>query len=370
MSLVKNNASVGADIAVAISNISTSCSIDKNLKTNKSIDLPRYGVTQSRVVCVGGAVVDTIAKSNTNDKIILGTSNPGKIRTSDGGVARNIAETLGRLGTIPIFYTAVGNDYTGQSLLQRLSSECQVLITSKSVNVVDGVGTAQYYALNDHASSLVGAIADMEVLTHIPIPEISDLDGVEFLVLDANLPPNRILECVQRGIEAGCKVCFEPTSVPKAQALMKLDFMKSITYAFPNEDELFAMASEIETRRNITCQREFTEEELQHNAKVVLSEMKSDGQLIITLGARGVLLAQNDQDLNPIFTHFPIENVVDVRSSNGPGDTLCGAYIHAKSAGMDSKAAVRFGMKAAALSLGHENSAISPLLSSLKLSKV
>jgi hypothetical protein len=94
MSLVKNNAQVGAEIAKAISNI-TSNAFNVSTKTIQSLGLPKNGVTKSRVVCVGGSVIDTVAKPNENGKMILGTSNPGKIRRSDGGVGRNVAEVLG-----------------------------------------------------------------------------------------------------------------------------------------------------------------------------------------------------------------------------------------------------------------------------------
>lgn len=281
---------------------------------------------------------------------------------------------ISRLGSKPIFYTAVGNDEIGRGILRRLSQECGVIANEETTEVVDHIGTAQYYALNDHSSDLVGAIADMDVLSHIPIPSISDLEGVEFLLLDANLPVERAMEASRRGVQAGCKVCFEPTSVTKSKTLVLFDFLRFVTYAFPNEDELLAMANIFVSDEVISDGESGVEykdlEVIKHAAGVLLSKMKSDGQIVITLGKRGVLLAMNSHSGEaPVYIHFPAEVVADASSSNGPGDTLCGAFIHSLLTGSDSAAAVRFGMEAAVLSLRHESSAISPLLSSLSLNK-
>lgn len=350
---------VGAEIATAISNISSNSNhVSEN--TIQSIGLPRQEVTNSRVVCVGGSVIDTVAKSIGG--MILGTSNPGTVRQSDGGVGRNIAETLGRLGSAPILYTAVGADEKGRGLLQRLEEECGVMTTSTSINIVDDVSTAEYYAFNDQSSSLVGAIAAMDALSQIPIPSVKDLHGVEFLVLDANLPADKLLESARRGVEAGCQVCFEPTSVPKS-ALMQLDLLQFITYAFPNEDELFAMATVLDDDY-IGSEADA----IQAAASILLTKMSSHAHLIITRGERGVLLAMNSgHTLDPVFKTFPADVVSGVMSSNGPGDTLVGAFIHALLNDKHVEDAIRFGMSAAVLSLRHGASAISPHLVSLSL---
>ena len=360
IALVKNNAAVGADIATSISDIVSNYSFNVSTLTVPSAKLPSQGATKSNVVCVGGSVIDTVAKPSVGNKMILGTSNPGKIHRSDGGVGRNIAETLGRLGSKPIFYTAVGNDEIGRGLLERLEKECGVVTMPA---LIDNMSTAQYYALNDQSSSLIGAIADMDILAHIPIPLDVDLKETKYIVLDANLPADKTIETASRGVQAGCKVCFEPTSVPKSQAFMHLDILPLITYAFPNEDELFAMAKILDPDIEIGSDNNLIE----YAASTLLFRMKSDAHIVITLGERGVMLAKNQSyRQEPIFKYFSAEIITGICSSNGPGDTLCGAFIHALLNGSDSDNAIRFGMKSAILSLRHESSAISPELSSQK----
>ena len=116
IALVKNNARVGADIAVAIAkqhgNEAGSFHSFPSPETRES--------PLSRVIVVGGAVVDLVARPSDGSDLILGTSNPGVVVESDGGVGRNVAEVLGRLGAKPILYTAVGNDSLGHAIAQRL----------------------------------------------------------------------------------------------------------------------------------------------------------------------------------------------------------------------------------------------------------
>jgi hypothetical protein len=72
MSLVKQNAEIGADIA---NNISYLLTKDTVQSPEPQMSQPRY-----RVVCVGGSVIDTIAKSSSS--YLAGTSNPGIIYRS------------------------------------------------------------------------------------------------------------------------------------------------------------------------------------------------------------------------------------------------------------------------------------------------
>ena len=60
------------------------------------------------VVVVGGAVLDQ--KLRTRDAPVLGTSNPGVSEAGVGGVGRNIAENLARLGTSTVLVAPVGDD--------------------------------------------------------------------------------------------------------------------------------------------------------------------------------------------------------------------------------------------------------------------
>jgi sugar/nucleoside kinase (ribokinase family) len=269
---------------------------------------------------------------------------------------------IGRLGSEPIFYTAVGNDYDGGGIIARLEEECGVLTTASSVHIAENLNTAKYLALLDGNSDLVGGVADMEALSKIPIPSEEDLIGVDFLVLDANGPPCVLLEAAKNGVGARCRVCLDPTSVPKARLLSRSkEFVQNLHYIFPNKDELLAMAEESGWARSEVVERK----NIHTAASFLLSRMLPDAHIIITLGKHGVLLASKNADAPPKFVHFPAGSVSEIISSNGAGDTLCGAFVHALLKGANVNQAVQFGMKAASLSL-ESAEAISPAISRLK----
>ena len=62
-------------------------------------------MTHPSVVVIGGANLDLVGRPSHG--LVAGTSNPGHIRVSPGGVGRNVAENLGRLGVPALLLSAV-----------------------------------------------------------------------------------------------------------------------------------------------------------------------------------------------------------------------------------------------------------------------
>ncbi len=58
----------------------------------------------------------------------VGDTNPGCMSMTCGGVARNIAECMSRLGVPPQFLSAVGRDRSGQLILSDLQERGMVRI--------------------------------------------------------------------------------------------------------------------------------------------------------------------------------------------------------------------------------------------------
>ena len=63
---------------------------------------------EGHVLVIGAAGTDIIGRAAAS--LHSGTSNPGQVRMCYGGVARNVAENLVRLGTETLLITAVGDD--------------------------------------------------------------------------------------------------------------------------------------------------------------------------------------------------------------------------------------------------------------------
>jgi sugar/nucleoside kinase (ribokinase family) len=72
------------------------------------------------VVVIGGANMDV--KGRAAERHQQGTSNPGTVTVSPGGVGRNIAENLARLGIDAALITALGHDANGALLREACTS--------------------------------------------------------------------------------------------------------------------------------------------------------------------------------------------------------------------------------------------------------
>ena len=367
MALVKNNARVGADIAVAIAERrSERAAGDMQYSFPSSPSRDAYpDMPSSKVVVVGGAVVDMVARPADGSDLILGTSNPGVVVESDGGVGRNVAEVLGRLGAQPVLFTAVGDDSLGRAIAQRLEDECGVVGADATVNFVPGTSTATYLAVMNSIGDLHAAIADMSVSSSIPVPPEAVLKSADIVVMDANAPVATLVETARLAFRSGAKVFFEPTSVPKAFELgREKDFLSYLSYAFPNVDELLAMAMSDGWSVPDVDVREAAQDDMRIitiAAEELLGQMQPSGaHLIITMGKEGVLLASKASGDKIAYRHFTAIDGIETKNSTGAGDTLCGAFVHALLEGKDEAEAVQVGMDAAVKSLACGDRAISP----------
>jgi pseudouridine-5'-phosphate glycosidase/sugar/nucleoside kinase (ribokinase family) len=360
MALVENNASVGADIAIELAQQKGGKVKGPSIAHKKQ---------RSRVVVMGGSVLDYIAKP-TND-LIIGTSNATLTTESDGGVARNIAETLGRLGSRPTLYTAVGADARGSAMLSRLrENNCEVVVSPAKADD----RTPTYLAVLNRDGDLHVACADMDAMKRIEPLDQSAMEGVEILILDSNPPLNVLQRTARLAFESGVKVLWEPTSVPKASILSQEDkFISCLSYATPNLDELLAMdTGDANPEKSRVCEafsKKLTSKEvlplLSEIMFRVVNRMDIGACLLVTLGRNGIAMVERSRHgRNPEFSHFLADNIV-VANATGAGDSLTGAFVHAILLGKTPEEAVRFGVQAARLSLECSGAAVSPEVSQL-----
>ena len=107
VALIKNNAAVGAKIALELAGLESSTF---NI-TKKKEFMP------AKVIVVGGTCADVVGKSSK--KFDNGSSNIGDVSISVGGVGRNITECLVKLGVRDtMFISIIGKDYHGRLCLE------------------------------------------------------------------------------------------------------------------------------------------------------------------------------------------------------------------------------------------------------------
>src|SRR5688572_29244928 len=96
---------------------------------------------EGHVLVIGAANLDI--KGRPDSRPVQGSSTPGMIRVSPGGVARNIAENLVRLDVETVLLTAVGDDENGGRLLGQAAGSG---IDISEALVIEGGRTGAYVA--------------------------------------------------------------------------------------------------------------------------------------------------------------------------------------------------------------------------------
>ena len=109
------------------------------------------------LLLIGGSNIDYIATSK--EKLQRRVSNIGEVSVSFGGVMRNIAENLTRLGNKVDFITAIGEDANGKAMKNQLIELGVNVITPKSE-----YPTGSYVAINDSNHDMVDGICDNRII--------------------------------------------------------------------------------------------------------------------------------------------------------------------------------------------------------------
>lgn len=142
------------------------------------------------IAIIGGANVDILGRSI--QALRREDSNPARLSLSCGGVARNIAENLKRLGAEVDFVSAVGDDGFGAFLSGRLA---ETGIRSRLIRRT-GLGTGLYLALFEPSGKLFVAVNDMEAVESIGPADVEGLgaffSAADLVIVDANLRPDTL----------------------------------------------------------------------------------------------------------------------------------------------------------------------------------
>jgi len=387
IALIKNNAQIGSSIAVEL------CRLRK-LKEKKAVKgqskapgIPDSTTEWSRLkrpVVIGGSNVDFIA---TAEKIIPEASNPGQVRMSFGGVGRNLAECLARLGLKPVFVSAIGTDPLGVMMLKHCE-EVNMVTRGIYTSKVNHTGT--YSAILSQNGEFHVAVGDMDIHKVITPDNISafeePLKHAPLVMLDANI--------TQEAIDHACSFCaanhipvwFEPTCIMKSEKPFLSDAWRSITYVSPNLKELRSMSSVVTKQQ----QKQHVEDDTDNDRPLddIITEclrlckplLKHVHCVVVTLGKHGALVCRDTAADTPFPTahhsshlptrqhslvsarHFPASGPgghVQVGNVTGAGDSFAAAMASFIIRGFSPDICVKAGMLAAQYSLQSQD-AIAP----------
>lgn len=300
---------------------------------------------KKEVVCIGGANIDR--KLQTEETIQYGTSNPAYSSQSAGGVARNIAENLGRLGVQTSLFTIIGEDHGGEWLLE--STKAYVDITPSVMKEKHQTGT--YTALLDSEGELQVALADMSIYNSIDQELIekkwAHVASADLVILDTNFPADVLAYVIERCRKEGKSLCITPVSAPKVKKLPQN--LHGVSWLIANKDEAEVLAD-----MNIKEEGDFFQA-----AEIILS--KGVDKVVITRGDKGLIYFTKSGEAGVILP--PKINVVDV---TGAGDSLVSGIMYSHIKGLHTEDACKIGIACSLLTL-QSNETVNPQLNNKKL---
>lgn len=302
-----------------------------------------------KALVIGASNLDI--KGHTYSYHVAKTSNPGIVRTTAGGVARNIAENLARMDVPVTLLSVVGEDLYGKQILD-ITGDAGVDLSRVLVSKDQRTGI--FLAILNHYGDLESAIADLDIIKMLT-PEylnrnVSLFDQAKFVVVDADIPTPSLIFCLEQCKKHQLPICVEPISVARAKQI--IPFLDQITMVTPNREEAevlvgFPLRSATDVK----------------NAGLELVH-RGIKWAIITLGPEGVLIA-HEQDGEATTEFLPSISTV-VTDTVGAGDALTSGAVCGLINGLNFRKAVERGVLCATLTL-QTTMAVHPDLSLEKL---
>ncbi len=281
------------------------------------------------ITVIGGANIDISAKYSSA-VAAAGDSNQGQISTSAGGVARNIAENLARLGSAVQLITGLGDD--GFSVSVRASLNLPLLDLS-ACYAPPNTPSDSYLSLYDMKGELVSAVNQMRLVNKLTPSYLqrfeTQITGATLIIADCNLPPDTIYWLAV--LPDRPTLFFDGVSMEKITRLQScLDRIDGLK------------CNRLEAAALLNCSVRATPDQL-----VADLHQRGVDIVLLSLGSEGVQLGRAGQQL-----HFPLlEPPQTIASVAGAGDALLAGFLHSHFNGASDEAAMHFGLRAAQLSL-------------------
>jgi pseudouridine kinase len=295
------------------------------------------------VLVIGASGVDIVG--HLREGLVQGASSPAEIRTSFGGVARNVAENLASLGQPVTLLTAVGQDQSGDQLIRQAASTgidvSRVIVssdhpTSSYLAVLDKTGEV-LYALDDmHA---IGALSSKAIRKNADLFKQSSL-----LFIDANLSSSALRTIISLAKRSHLPICADPATASLAHRL--LPFLNNFYLVTPNSAEA-AVLCDFPPYQAVSRKHALEAAKLLVSRGVEIS--------IVALGEYGVCYATSETSGRVPALRT---KVVD---PTGAGDALTASVIFGLLNDIPLDEAVCLGVSAASLTLNYSGAVVPDL---------
>ena len=284
------------------------------------------------VAVVGGMNVDFHVHP-LSGSYIRGSSNPSRIEISPGGVARNIAENLARLGVPVHLLGAVGADPLSELLLSRSQAAG---VNLSAVRRIGGGGCGIYIALMDGNGDLEVAASDMAATDAVDPVYIDEhrhvVEHADFVVADTNLTTESLQRLVSVANHGAVPLIVEPVSVEKARRMANL---KGDIFAVTPSEAEAEVLEEIAARNTDCC-----ELRIRHT--------------IVTCAEKGVRWRDSKTGTSQVVSAQKVEQI----DATGAGDALVAGLISGLYRGLEMYQALAVALGVAAKVVGSPGSTL------------
>jgi pseudouridine kinase len=285
---------------------------------------------QPSIVVIGGASLDI--KGRLRRDFIPGTSNAAAIQISVGGVGRNVAENLARLGTSVALISAVCADDFGRAILQQ--TEAAGVDMSYMLTSCDHRSSSYIAILSPDGNLLAGlddSAAGRTILPEYIIQQAAVLRGADMVVIDANVARSTAETILQICEEARVPVTLEPVAFGLAER-----FSQNVGRFFmvtPNELEAEALSGL--PVRDVPTAIEAAQKLVELGVGVAL----------ITLTDGSAVYASGDE-----VGHIPLQPT-EIVDPTGAGEALTATVIYGLTNNVPLAESVQLGQIAATVTL-------------------
>jgi len=303
---------------------------------------------QPFAVVVGGANMDICgAPSN---KLRQHDSNPGTVTSSPGGVARNIAENLARLGVDCRLIAAIGSDHHGDLLVKQGQAAG---IDMRCVLRLQDEHTSTYISILDDAGDMLVGVNDMGIVERLTPetlqPHEQMLKQASVIVADTNLCEEALGYLSETFVTQPLFV--DTVSVSKAVRIKP--YLNNVHTLKASRIEAEALCGfRAKTSNHFTDLADRLHE-------------WGVNRVLITLGPDGVFFSDaKDRDLHTVSEQHRV-----VANANGAGDAFAAGAIYAWLKDQSMRDSVEFASAAAEVAMSHE-ATINPGMSIAAINRI
>jgi ribokinase len=291
-----------------------------------NLSSPPGAPPEPRIVVLGSLNMDIVLrvpKAPAAGETVVGRS----IDQIPGGKGANQAVSCARQGARVAMAGCVGDDAHGQALRAALARDGIDTAALRTAEGGEPTGTA-LILVEDSGQNRIVFVPGANARLALDVPALrAQLAGAAFLVMQFEVPMDQVAHAAALAHDAGCKVLLNPSPVqPLADAM------------WPHIDTL--VVNEIEAEA--LCGHRADSPPQAARAGQLL-RAKGVARVVVTLGAHGAVAVDADG-----ARHHPAPNIQPV-DTTAAGDTFLGALAVALGEGQSFDAAVRLGIRAAAL---------------------